>query len=211
MRRSVVMALYGMAMAMQAGPGAAESLWRENGRSAAGGFLFTDVRAGRVGDILTVLVVESATSNIQGTTDTKKSSSSNVNLSAANVFGIKMGQALGAAGTRGLFSHSGTGQTQGSGTITRSETVTAQVPARVMKVLENGLLVIEGRRLAVVNDENTTLAFSGVVRPEDITPDNTVRSTLVADAEVSMLGKGVIQEKQRPGLINRLLDIFRIF
>jgi flagellar L-ring protein FlgH len=89
--------------------------------------------------------------------------------------------------------------------------VTAQVPARVVKVLENGLLVVEGRRAIVVNDETQTLAFSGVVRPEDIAADNTVQSTQVADAEVTILGKGVLAEKQRPGILQRLFDIFRIF
>ena len=65
--------------------------------------------------------------------------------------------------------------------------------------------------MAVVNDESTTLAISGVVRPEDITPDNMIASNLVADAEITMLGKGVVQEKQRPGILNRLFDIFRVF
>lgn len=201
----------GIVVLMQAGPVGAESLWRETAGGAPGGFLFTDVRARRVGDLLTVLVVESASSNVQASTETKKDSSSNVNLSGANVLGIKMGQMLGAAGTRGLFSHSGTSQHAGSGAVNRTEAITAQIPARVVKVLEGGALLVEGRRVAVVNDETTTLAFSGIVRPEDITPDNTVRSTQVADAEVTMLGKGVLQEKQRPGIINRLLDIFRIF
>jgi flagellar L-ring protein precursor FlgH len=110
-----------------------------------------------------------------------------------------------------LFSYSGTTSHAGSGVISRSETVTAQIPARVMKVLDNGLLVIEGRRVAVVNNETTTLAFSGVVRPEDLTPDNTVNSTQVADAEITMLGKGTVQENQKPGLFNRLLSILGVF
>lgn len=210
MRRSLVITI-GLSVLLLPGAGRGESLWRSPAPSTAGGYLFTDVRASRVGDVVTVLVVESASSKVQGTTDAKRDGSANVDLTGANVFGFKLGQTLGAAGTRGLFSYNGTSAHKGTGTINRTEEVTAQVPARVMKVLDNGLLLIEGRRLTVVNNETTTLAFSGVVRPEDITPDNTVRSTQVADAEVSMLGKGIIQEKQNPGFFNRLLDIFRVF
>jgi flagellar L-ring protein precursor FlgH len=182
----------------------ADSLWRDNGR----GFLFTDNRASRVGDVMTVLVTESASSDRKAETNTKKDSTNSMNLS--NFFGNTHFGA-GRGGNRGAFDFSGSNEHKGGGNITRSDSVTARIPARVIRVLDGGQLLIEGRRAIVVNDDTQTLAFNGVVRPEDITPENTVMSTQVADAEITMLGKGILEEKQRPGILQRLFDIFRIF
>jgi flagellar L-ring protein FlgH len=186
------------------GPAAADSLWRE-GRAAS---LFTDVRAGRLGDILTVLVSEASSSDRKAETNTKKESNNGFNMS--NFFGNTHFGA-GQGRNRAQFDFSGANEQKANGNITRTDAVTAQIPARVVKVLDNGLLLIEGRRAVVVNDETQTLAFSGLVRPEDVTPENTVRSTQVADAEVTVVGKGILAEKQRPGILNRLFDIFRVF
>ncbi len=182
----------------------ADSLWRDTG----GGSLFTDVRAARLGDIVTVLVAESSQTDRKAETNLKKESTNKFNL--ANFFGnTHLGAGQGR--NRAQFDFTGNNEHKGSGNITRSDNVTARIPARVKKVLDGGHLLIEGRRAVVVNDETQTMAFSGVVRPEDITPDNTVLSTQVADAEVTILGKGVLEEKQRPGILQRLFDILRIF
>jgi flagellar L-ring protein precursor FlgH len=170
--------------------------------------LFIDSRASRLGDLVTVLVDESSSTDRKAETNTKKESDNNLTLS--NFFGNTHFLA-GASGNKGRFAFDGDNEQKMSGNITRQDTVVAKIPARVVKVLENGLLVVEGRRAVVVNDETQTLAFSGVIRPEDIGAENTVRSTLVADAEISILGKGILAEKQRPGILQRIFDIFRIF
>jgi flagellar L-ring protein precursor FlgH len=183
---------------------AGESLWRESRT----GFLFTDVRASRMGDIVTVLVMESSSSDRKAETNTKKESNNAFGVS--NFFGNT--NPLGGAGrNRTNFAFAGDNEQKANGNITRQDAVTAQIPARVVKILDTGQLLIEGRRAVVVNDETQTLGFSGIVRPEDITPENTVKSTMVADAEVTLIGKGVLAEKQRPGILNRLFDMFRIF
>ena len=182
-----------------------DSLWRGD-RTAS---LFTDARANRLGDLVTVLVDESSSTDRKAETNTKKESNNNLNL--ANFFGNTHFLA-GRSGNKGRFEFSGENeQKMSSGNITRQDTVVAKIPARVVKILENGLLVVEGRRAVVVNDETQTLAFSGVVRPDDIGPENTVRSTQVADAEITIVGKGVLAEKQRPGILQRIFDIFQIF
>ena len=196
--------LCGLVLALNVPGVGAESLWRD-GRQ---GVLFTDVRASRLGDILTVLVVESSSTDRKAETNTKKESDNQLNLS--NFFGNTHFLA-GPAGNKGRFDFTGNNEQKASGNITRQDTVTAQIPARVMKILDNGLLLVEGRRAVVVNDETQTLAFSGVVRPDDITPENTVRSTQVADAEVTIVGKGILAEKQRPGILQRIFDVFRVF
>jgi flagellar L-ring protein precursor FlgH len=182
----------------------ADSLWRGD-RTAS---LFIDSRASRLGDLVTVLVDESSSTDRKAETNTKKESDNNLTLS--NFFGNTHFLA-GASGNKGRFAFEGDNEQKMSGNITRQDTVVAKIPARVVKVLENGLLVVEGRRAVVVNDETQTLAFSGVIRPEDIGAENTVRSTLVADAEISIVGKGILAEKQRPGILQRIFDIFRIF
>ena len=196
--------LAGLAVLLSSGIGHADSLWRE-GRQ---GYLFTDVRGSRLGDIVTVLVEEASSSDRKAETNLKKDSNNDFNLS--NFFGNTHFMAS-RSGNRGKFDFTGNNEQKANGNITRQDGVTAQIPARIVKVMDNGLLVVEGRRAVVVNDETQTLAFSGVVRPEDIGPDNTVRSALVADAEVTMVGKGVLAEKQRPGILQRFFDMFRIF
>ena len=180
-----------------AAPGHAASLW-----SQGGGSLFTDLRAARVGDLVTVLVTENSKSDRRAETNLKKESDNSLGIS--NIFGT-------ADPKWGQFTFEGSNEQKSNGNITRSDVVTARIPARVMRVLDNGYLVIEGRRAIVVNDENQVLAFSGVVRPADIAADNSVLSTQVADAEITMVGRGVLGEKQRPGILNRIFDIFRIF
>ncbi len=182
----------------------ADSLWRGDRTSS----LFIDARASRLGDLVTVLVDESSSTDRKAETNTKKESDNS--LSLANFFGNTHFLA-GRSGNKGRFDFSGDNEQKMSGNITRQDTVAARIPARVVKILENGLLVVEGRRAVVVNDETQTLAFSGVVRPEDIGPENTVRSTLIADAEITIVGKGILAEKQRPGILQRIFDIFRIF
>jgi flagellar L-ring protein precursor FlgH len=194
----------GLAILLVASIAAGNSLWR-NGQH---GVLFTDIRASRLGDIVTVLVMESSSTDRKAETNTKKESDNHLNL--ATFFGSTHFMA-GRDGNKAKFDFTGENEHKASGNITRQDNVSAQIPARIMKILDNGLLVVEGRRVVVVNDETQTLAFSGTVRPEDITPENTVKSTQVADAEVTVVGKGILAEKQRPGILQRIFDIFRIF
>jgi flagellar L-ring protein precursor FlgH len=202
--RWIAAIVIGGAVLLQTTTGLADSLWKDGGR----GSLFTDVRAGRVGDLVTVLVTEDASSDRKAETNLKKDSTNS--FSIANFFG---NEHFGAAKekNRAQFDFSGNNEQKANGNITRTDRVTAQIPARVIKVLDGGLLLVEGRRAIVVNDETQILAFSGIIRPDDIGPDNTVRSTQVADAEITMEGKGVLAEKQRPGILQRLFDIFRVF
>lgn len=195
----------GLLMCLHAGACPADSLWREAPR----GFLFPDVRASRLGDVVTVLVTESSSTDRKAETNLKKDSTNDFNLS--NFFGNTHLFGGSSNGGRAKLDYTGNNEQKANGNITRTDNVTASIPARVVKVLDNGLLVVEGRRAVVVNDETQTLAFSGVVRPEDITPDNKVLSTQVADAEITVVGKGVLADKQHPGILQTIFDFFKIF
>jgi len=201
----------------------AQSLWREG---ASGAALFADHRARAVNDIVTILIVEQSTSSRSANTTTSKDGSRNVAVtqfptmfdSAARVIvkplvkswlGYKSPSQFAEEDLRlGLESK---GTHTGKGSIDRSDKVSAQMPARVVKVLDNGNMVIEGRRAVIVNDETQVITLSGVIRPEDVTSSNAVFSSQIADAEIQMVGNGILAEAQRPGIIYRFLDWLGLF
>lgn len=181
---------------VSAGESSGESLWRDIGS----GFLFVDTKARHAGDIVTVLVTESSSLNRQAETNTKKESKNQGKL--ADFFGMP----LGLDSKYAKYGFEGANEHKGSGSITRSDEVAAKVSARVVKVLPSGNLIIEGRRAVRANDESQYVAISGVIRPVDITPANTILSSQIADAEIVLEGKGALAEKQRPGILNRFAD-----
>ncbi len=94
---------------------------------------------------------------------------------------------------------------KGQGSTGRTERLAGTVPATVKKVLPNGNLFIEGHRVVLVNSEEQHFYVSGVVRPIDIEGDNSVKSSLVADAEIEFTGRGVMSENQQKGWMQRYL------
>jgi len=193
MNKWIAASANGLLVLALVGESSGESLWRDVGH----GYLFIDTKARHAGDIVTVLVTESSALNRQAETNTKKESTNSANLSS--LFGLPLGD-------KTQYAFEGANEHKGSGSVTRSDEVTAKVAARVVKVLPSGNLIIEGRRAVRANDETQYVAISGVIRPVDITPNNTILSTQVADAEIVLEGKGVLAEKQRPGLLNRFAD-----
>jgi flagellar L-ring protein precursor FlgH len=94
----------------------------------------------------------------------------------------------------------------GSGETKRSGSLTTTMAARVMEVLPNGNLAVEGKREIYVNNEKKEILLQGIVRPRDIASDNTIYSTQIADAKIIYTGIGVLAEKQRPGWAARIFD-----
>lgn len=176
----------------------AQSLWVDQTS------LVADHRARAVGDVLTVVVDERASADRQGETKLNKNSDLNVNVGRP-LFGGKREGTLSEI-LPFLFPSRLNSDFTGKGTNTRSDRLTFQISVRVMKVLENGNLLVEGRRSIVVGQESQNLVLSGIVRPQDVAPDNTVSSAFVADAEVRLEGRGIISEKQKPGFFGRLFD-----
>jgi flagellar L-ring protein precursor FlgH len=94
----------------------------------------------------------------------------------------------------------------GSGTTTRKEDLVATLTTRVVEVFPNGNLRIEGGKTVTVNNEDQIIVLTGIVRPNDISPQNIVNSKNVLDAKIAYTGKGVISDKQKPGWMVRILD-----
>ncbi len=102
------------------------------------------------------------------------------------------------------FGVSGSSSSDGSGSTDRTDALTAQISVRVKSVLPNGDLSVEGTRQVGMNAETQNITLSGIVRPQDIGFDNTVASSLVADAQIRYSGRGPVGDKQHGGLISRV-------
>jgi flagellar L-ring protein precursor FlgH len=191
---------------LAAAPARAQSLWREG---APGATLFADNRARAVNDIITILVVESASASRSASTSLDKQSSRTAAIN--ELPGLNFQHLNSGALSFLQMDVAAKGQHAGKGSIDSSDQVTTQIAARVVKVLDNGNLVIEGRRAVLVNDDTQTTTVSGVVRPQDLSGANTVLSTQVMDAEIQLTGRGILADTQRPGIIYRFLDWLHLF
>jgi flagellar L-ring protein precursor FlgH len=168
---------------------------------------FADMKAKRVGDIITINIVETSRGN--KTVNTSTGRSNQVNTSVNSLFGLeqpgKLPQPLGIDLTKGI-NGSYSGQFSGSGSTARNENVTAKISARIIQVLPNDNLVVRGSQEIMVNNEKQYITVQGVVRPADVATDNSVLSTYLADARIEYTGKGDISNKQREGWLTRALD-----
>ena len=165
--------------------------------------MVADKKARRVGDVLTVLVLERASATREAKPETSRTSDHKGRL--GGFVGIP---------TRGLGDGISLGSGNsftGTGSTSRSETFDATVPVVVMEVMKNGNLMVEGQRNIQVNNEKQTINVKGIVRPTDITAHNTIISTNLAGAEIIYNGEGQVSQQQKPGFLSRLLNWVWIF
>jgi flagellar L-ring protein FlgH len=149
--------------------------------------------------MLTILVME--TTQAVATADASNSRSTQVTAGFENLFGAENA----IKELPNMVSGKGSSSFEGKGSTSRQTTLQTKLTARVTDVLPNGYLVVEGRREIRVNNENQTVYLTGVVRPEDITPNNTILSSSVAQMSVRVQGKGVVSQPLKPGWLYRIL------
>ena len=152
--------------------------------------LFKDTKASRVGDIVTVVIAESSQASKASETKTSRASD--------NTLGFKAG-----TGIPTDFQVKGGNKFEGIGTTTRAGNLNATVTAVVVEVLQNGNLKIDGVKDIKVNDETQYMTVSGIVRPEDISRNNSVFSSDIADAKILYKGEGSLDDEQRPGWLGK--------
>jgi flagellar L-ring protein precursor FlgH len=181
------------------------SLWEEdNGRA----YMFEDLRARQLGDIVIVKIVEQHSGSKSANTTADRESSYEASL-LGSVFGLSnfgtifpdelSGDGVGVqASTENEF--------EGSGSTSRQDTLTGTIGARVIEVMPNGDLRIKGKREVTVNSEKQTMTLAGIVRRIDLDTTNTVLSTAIAQAEIEYTGLGVVDEVQRPGWLVRIMN-----
>ncbi len=172
------------------------SLLAQNMRQNAFSSLFSDQKASQVGDAITILVVESSQASNNAQTTTGRAST--LGLSGKGDMGTKtLPSADLNLGTTNDFKGSGSTSSQGS--------VNTKISATVDSVLANGNLLIEGRRKITINGEEQTIFIKGIVRPADISADNSVLSYNIAEAQIVFTGNGSINSAQSPGWLTKFL------
>ncbi|MEM7070639.1 MAG: flagellar basal body L-ring protein FlgH [Pseudomonadota bacterium] len=183
------------------------SLWRTGSKS-----FFKDLRAKQVGDIVTVIVniTDQATINNQ----TNHSREGDFDTGITGLLGFEnnlrdiLPERVNPANLVGIDSES---TNSGNGTIARQENINLQVAAVVTQLLPNGNLVLHGRQETRVNFEVRELQVAGVIRPQDITNENTVDYSDIAEARVSYGGRGQITDLQQPRYGAQIADIILPF
>jgi flagellar L-ring protein precursor FlgH len=170
--------------------------------SAPNLFLFRDFKARNVNDILTIQINESATASNSAKTSTKKEG--DVSVKAPAVAGLEKGAS--ALNFANILSGASALNFAGDGSTSRSGQLQAYVSARVTQVYPNGDLGIEGVKEVTVNRERQILRIRGIVRTRDVTPNNVVLSTALANMEVVFDGKGIVSDANKPGFLYRLLQ-----
>ncbi len=172
--------------------------------------LFSDSRARRVGDIVVVNIMESASATNTADTQADKDGMNEYGVNAffgqnkINVLpftsGIPVGDGRLALGT------SSVSEFDGSGSTSRTNSVIASIAARVIRVMPGGILQIEGVRTTRVNEETQYMVVTGTIRARDISASNSIMSTQMADANIQYYGQGVLADKQKPGWFTRFMD-----
>jgi len=169
--------------------------------------MYTDHKAYKVGDIVKIIVIES----------TQGSQTASLKTSKKAGLGGGMGVSNWGGGVNAIYPYSpgwaagGEEYQDGGGKSVRSGSLMGTVSARVEKVLSNGNLSVRGTKVVTINDDKQNFVVTGVIRPEDISSDNTIYSTNVADAVIEYEGNGPIGEKTSPGIITRLFDWLGLF
>ena len=182
------------------------SLWPEGKES-----MFHDHRARTPGDVITVLIQI----NDWATLNNMTKRSRGAELSAS--FGAEYGLEDKASGASEKFTSSGKGTAgsdssfTGTGSIGRSEKIRLSIAAVITKRLPNGNFIVAGSQEVRVNNEMRVLKIAGIVRPEDISQDNTISYDRIAEARISYGGRGRISEVQQPGLGQQIWDIINPF
>ncbi len=183
-----------------------DSLWRDSQSNP----MYADKRASRVGDIVTILVQENTTATTANNTTTTKQSS--VDSSIAKLLYSPAGSGLLTKGGQlPALSFSGKSDFSGGGSINNAQQIVASVAVRVIDVLPNRNLIIEGTRASSFADEQQTVILRGTIRRDDIMANNTIYSYNISDATIKIISKGTITNAQRKGWFHRLWDKFAPF
>ena len=162
--------------------------------------LFADPRAHRVGDILTVALVESTQASKKASTSTSKTDKANIGSPTV------LGQALSIGGKVATIGLDGERSFDGAGSSTQSNQLIGQITVTVAQRLSNGNLMVRGEKWLTINQGQELVRISGIVRPQDIGQDNVVPSTRVADARIAYTGRGTLADANTRGWLSRFFN-----
>lgn len=161
----------------------------------------------RKGDTLTIVVSESLTGSLNSTTVANKKDSNVVQRSEMPILSdVLKWLKVPSLGVIGNKSSGATSTVSGDGTTTSTNKLNGRVAVTVREVMPNGNMVIEGGKSIFLNKDQVEITVTGIVRRDDVRPDNTVLSENVVDAQIKASGRGVIADRQRRGILTRIMD-----
>jgi flagellar L-ring protein precursor FlgH len=169
--------------------------------------LFEDIRPRRVGDIITVVLVERTNASKSASTSTSKDNS--VDVANPTLFGSPLSFSVGPFGSerRNLENSLESSKSfDGEGESAQSNQLTGNITAVVTEVLPNGYLRIYGEKVISINQGDEHITLSGIIRPTDILANNTISSTLIAGAEIAYGGNGVIADTSDMGWMGKFFN-----
>ncbi len=179
----------------------ADSLWKDDAAKP----MFADKRAASVGDLVTIIVQESSSTAKDASTKSSKKSGIDASISSF----------LYAPGASGLMTKGGkmpavkldnSTTFDGSGSVGSTETITSRITVRVVDVLPNRNLLIEGSRKTTFSGETQDVVLRGTIRPEDIMANNSIYSYNVADVNLKFISRGTVSDSQKKGWFTRTWD-----
>ena len=156
--------------------------------------LTSDLRARQVGDVITVLIYETASASSSANTSLGRDTNAGFDIRAPGkgfAGGLKLGNSM-----------------DGRGSTQREGRVLAQLTVPIKEITEQGDLIIVGEQILEINNEKQQIKVEGRVRPQDVSDANVVLSTRIANAKISYIGSGDLADKQRPTWWQRLLSLF---
>ncbi len=158
-------------------------------------FLFEDVKARRVGDLITVVLEESINASKSSSTEADKDSS--IDLPNPTLFG--KGNRLNELENN----ISTTREFEGEGETTQENSIQGNITVTVHEVYPNGYLLVKGEKLLELNEGSEVVRISGIVRPTDITTENTILSNQIANAQITYKGKGIVSDSGKAGWLTK--------
>jgi flagellar L-ring protein precursor FlgH len=186
---AAVAVLVATAVPAQATPGRRPLIDLETGAS-----LVSNLKAHRVGDLVTILITEEAAANAGAKTK------------ADNKSEHGGGPGLGFLDFIRAWDVSSENKYQGNGDTERSGSLRAEITARITEVLHNGDFRLAGTRMVNINGEKQLIEITGVCRSRDIAPDNTIMSTYISEAQIAYNGSGLVTDSAQPGVVTRILN-----
>jgi flagellar L-ring protein precursor FlgH len=179
----------------------ADSLW-DNAKAP---FYGVQNRRIKTGDIITIYISEATSAVQQASTQTERDAGLQGRLDTswqqiANLLGNETENKKRNTTIRAENNYEGSGQTS------RRSQVKAVISSIVTEILDSGNIYIEGIHQVKVNNELETIRIAGIIRPQDISPKNSVFSYQIAKAEISVNGSGVVADNQSPGIMTKLFN-----
>ena len=156
--------------------------------------LVSNIKARKAGDLITIIITESAQANAGSKTK------------ANNKSETRGGPALGWLDFIKPWDMTVENKYLGDGNTQRSGSLRAEISARIVEILENGDFRLEGTRMVNINGEKQLIEITGFCRARDIGADNTILSTYISDAQIAYNGSGIINDTAQPGVVTRVLN-----